>query len=81
MGIVALIGIVIGLILTIVIGEPLANLVLQMAGLGISQVHFIVNPIFEYILCPFGLLGFVVGMTAIVMKSTRNFNIISKINE
>ena len=80
-GQVSLFGIVMGVILTSLIGEKFVNLGLSMAGLGISKVELIENPLIQYIFCPLFLLVSILLVTKYVVGTIDKYNIISLINE
>jgi len=81
MGCVSIMGIFAGIILTDVLGEKIVNAALSMAGLGIRKIELIVNPLFEYIMCPLLLISIILLTTKIVMRTIKKYNIISIINE
>jgi putative ABC transport system permease protein len=80
-GYVALTGILGGIILTNLLGERIINLALSIAGIGIKSVELISNPIIQYIICPLLLLSLILLVTRIVMRTIKNYNIISIIKE
>lgn len=80
-GWISITGILAGIILTNVLGEKIVNAGLSMAGLGIKKVELITNAVMEYILCPLLLLGLILMVTRIVVRTIKKYNIISIINE
>jgi putative ABC transport system permease protein len=80
-GWVSITGILCGIILTDVLGEKIVNAGLSIAGLGIKKVELITNAVIEYMLCPLLLLGLILMVTRIVMRTIKKYNIISLINE
>lgn len=74
-------GILAGIIITDLLGEKSANIMLALAGLGIKKVDLIANPIAEYILCPLLFLALILSAAMAVMKMIKKYNIISIINE
>ena len=80
-GCVSTTGILAGIILTAVLGEKIVNAGLSIAGLGIKEVGFIINPVIQYILCPSFLLALMLLVTWPVVRTIKKYNIISIINE
>ena len=80
MGIVSLTGILSGVILTDILGERIVNGALGMAGLGVKKVELIANPVIEYILVPLFLLGLILLVTWMVVRTIKKYNLISIIN-
>ncbi|QNO14301.1 ABC transporter permease [Alkalicella caledoniensis] len=80
-GYVSIIGILVGVILTNVLGEKIVNLVLTISGLGVKKVDLVVNPLVLYVLCPLLLLALMQLVTWIVLRTITKYNIISIINE
>lgn len=80
-GFASIIGIMVGIILTGVLGESLVAAALSIANLGIKRVDLISNPLIEYFFCPLLLLTLILMVTGIVLKTIKKYNIISIINE
>jgi len=80
-GCVSLTGILMGIILTNVLGEKIVNAALSFAGIGIKKVELIANPLIEYIICPLFLMALILLVTWIVVRTIKKYNIISIINE
>jgi putative ABC transport system permease protein len=80
-GIISFLGIFAGTILANTAGEGVINLVLKFAGFGITRIHFIINPLLAYVVCPLILILAVMLMTWLCTKQIRQYNIISLINE
>lgn len=80
-GYVSVTGILVGVILTNVLGEKIVNLVLTISGLGVKKVNLVVNPLVLYVLCPLLLLTLMQLVTWIVLRTIKKHNIISIINE
>ena len=80
-GCVSATGILAGIILTSVLGEKIVNAGLSIAGLGIREVGFIINPVIQYILCPSFLLVMMLLVTWTVVGTIKKYNIVSSINE
>ncbi|AOT69271.1 ABC transporter permease [Geosporobacter ferrireducens] len=76
-GCVSIAGILAGIILTDVLGERIVNVALSIAGLGIKKVELITNPVIEYVMCPLLLLGLILLITRIVVRTIKKYNIIS----
>jgi putative ABC transport system permease protein len=80
-GCISILGILAGTFLTAVLGEKFVNAALSMTGLGIKKVELIANPMIEYIMCPLFLIALILFVTRVVLKTIKNYNIISIINE
>ena len=74
-------GIIIGTIISNIVGEKIISLAFSIMGLGISKLTFIINPWIVFILLPLTLLLVTILMTWISTKTIRKYNIISLINE
>lgn len=74
-------GIIIGTIISNIVGEKIISLAFSIMGLGISKLTFIINPWVVFILLPLIFLSVTVVVTWISTRSIRNYNIISLINE
>lgn len=81
MGCVSILGVLVGIILTDLLGEKIVNAALGVAGIGIKKVHLITNPIMEYIICPLLLIMLILVVTWIIMRTIKKYNIISIIKE
>lgn len=80
-GCVSTAGILVGVILTDVLGEKIVNAALSIAGLGVKKVGLIINPVIHYIICPSFLLALMLIVTWTVVRTIKKHNIISIINE
>lgn len=80
-GCISLMGILLGTILTNVLGEKIINAALGITGIGIKKVHLIINPVMQYIICPLLLIFLILLVTWIVMRTIKKYNIISIIRE
>lgn len=80
-GLASILGILAGILATELLGEKIVNAALGMAGLGVKSVHLITNPVMEYIVVPLLLIGLIMLVTRIVMRTIKTYNIISIINE
>lgn len=80
-GFTSLLGITAGIIATDLLGERIVNAGLMMSGLGVKEVSLVENPVIEYIIVPVLLIGLVMLVTRIVMRTIKKYNIISVINE
>ncbi|GAA0719980.1 ABC transporter permease [Clostridium malenominatum] len=81
MGCVSILGVLVGIILTDLLGEKIVNAALGVAGIGIKKVNLITNPIMEYIICPLLLIMLILVVTWIIMRTIKKYNIISIIKE
>lgn len=77
----AVLGIIIGTLLTELLGETVVNTALILAGLGIRKIQFFINPLVAYIFCPLGLLLSIGIVTGYVLRNIKGYNIMSIINE
>lgn len=80
-GVVSIMGILSGILLNNLIGGKIVNTALSIAGIGIREVQLISNSFVEFVLCPVILMGWILIVTAILMKTIKKYNIISIINE
>lgn len=80
-GLVSILGIIVGIFLTDVLGEKVVNGALSIAGIGIKNVDLIKNPLIQYILCPLLLMTIILFSTWIILKSIKKYTIMSIINE
>lgn len=80
-GAVSIMGILVGIILTDLLGEKIVNIALGIAGIGVKKVHLITNPVMEYLICPVLLLGLILFVTRTVMRTVKKFTVISIIKE
>jgi putative ABC transport system permease protein len=53
---IAILGIIAGLLFVGLLGEPLVSLIISISGLGLSNISFIINPMKAYVLFPIILL-------------------------
>ncbi|MDT4761789.1 ABC transporter permease [Sphaerochaeta sp. PS] len=81
MGLVSLGGVLTGMVLTAFLGERLVNGALAMADLGVRKVHLITDPLVAYGVCPLVLLALILLVTSIVLRTSKNKNIISLVRE
>lgn len=81
MGCVSILGVLVGIILTDLLGEKIVNAALGVAGIGIKKVNLITNTIMEYIICPLLLIMLILLVTWIIMRTIKKYNIISIIKE
>jgi len=79
--IVSIAGILVGTLISNILGERIISLAFSMMGLGISKITFIINPWTAFVILPLSLLAVVAGMTWISTRQIREYNIISLINE
>ncbi|MDF2949066.1 MAG: hypothetical protein K0R07_1093 [Sedimentibacter sp.] len=80
-GTISTFGILVGIVLTDILGESLVSAALSIANLGIKKVELISNPLIEYFVCPLLLMMLIQIVTGIIIKSIKKYNIISIINE
>jgi len=80
-GMVSMIGILAGTIISNVLGGKIVSLAFGMMGLGISKVTFIINPWTAFVILPLALLAVATAMTWITSRQIREYSIISLINE
>jgi putative ABC transport system permease protein len=80
-GIVSILGIVTGTLISNIVGEGIVSVALSMMGFGISRITFIINPLTAFVILPLVLLAVAVGMTWMSTRQIREYNIISLINE
>lgn len=80
-GFIAIIGVIIGFVLSLFLDEPIINMALSFAGLGITKVNLIINPLMQTLITPILLIVLIELVTWIVMKTIRKYNIIAIINE
>ena len=80
-GLVAIIAILLGTLISNILGESIASGALSSMGLGISKITFIINPWMAYLVVPLLLLVLVVGVTWVSTREIKKYNIISLINE
>ncbi|NLM05354.1 MAG: ABC transporter permease [Tissierellia bacterium] len=81
MGIVAGLGIVFGIITTLVLENPLINIGLAISGLGVKKVNLVVNSLVQYLILPLILLGTILLGTWLVVSRNIKGDIVSVINE
>lgn len=80
-GCVSIIGILVGIFLTNILGEKIVNVALSIADIGIKKVELVSNPVIEYIMCPVLLMVLIQFVTWIVVRTIKKYNIMSIINE
>lgn len=80
-GMVSIVGIIMGTLVSNVLGEGIVSAALSMMGLGISKITFIINPWTAFVISPIVLLAVAAGMTWISARQIHEYNIISLINE
>ncbi|MFW6319133.1 MAG: FtsX-like permease family protein [Bacillota bacterium] len=80
-GVVALLGIITGVVLTALLGERIVNVVLRLSGIGLHRVGLVVNPWIQYLFIPLMVLGLILLATWIVLNAIKKYNIIAIINE
>lgn len=80
-GVVSLMGIISGVLLTTLLGEKCVNAALAITGLGIKKVELMVNPLTQYILCPLLLMALILLVTQILLRTINKHNILDVINE
>lgn len=81
MGLVSIVGIFAGTLISNILGENIGSMAFRMMGLGISRLTFIINPWMAFVILPVVLLGVAAGMTWMSTRQIREYNIISLINE
>lgn len=81
MGITAVIGIVLGLIVSATVGESLVGFILKMTGMGMDRFRFIWNITFTAITCPVILLACSVFTTWLIQRQARRISIIDLMRE
>lgn len=80
-GIVSILGMFLGIIISSLIGEKIISRAFGLMGLGISKLIFIINPWIVFIVLPLILFIVVISMTWISTSKIGEYNIISLINE
>jgi putative ABC transport system permease protein len=80
-GMVSIVGIFTGALISNILGEGIVGFALSMMGLGISKMKFIVNPWIAFVALPLSLLVVAAGMTWVSSRQIQKYNIISLINE
>ncbi len=80
-GLVSIIGIFAGTIVSNILGESIVSMALSAMGFGISKITFIINPWYSFIILPLALLLASAIMTWLSSGQIREYNIISLINE
>lgn len=81
MGLISILGVLVGLLFTLLLGNQFINLALGVSGLGIRKVDLIINPLINYIICPLIILTIILSVTKYIMKTIQAFNIMDVINE
>jgi putative ABC transport system permease protein len=80
-GIVSIVGIFAGMLISNMIGESIVSAAFSLMGLGISKITFIINPWMSFVILPLVLLAVATIMTWISTERIREYNIIFLINE
>ncbi|XMB66940.1 ABC transporter permease [Mycoplasmatota bacterium zrk1] len=80
-GMVSIAGIIVGTLISNILGESIVSGALSMLGFGISRITFIINPWTAFVILPLVLLAVATGMTWISTRQIREYNIVSLINE
>ncbi|MFW5790607.1 MAG: FtsX-like permease family protein [Bacillota bacterium] len=78
---VAFLGIIAGTIMANTAGEYLISSFMNIMGMGITRITFIINPIMAYLIYPVLILSVIIFMTWSSSKEFKKYNIISLINE
>lgn len=80
-GLISILGVLVGLLFTVLLGNQFVNFALGISGLGIKKVELIINPLINYIICPLLILIIILSVTKYIMKTIQGFNIMAVINE
>lgn len=80
-GCVSIIGIIVGIILTDILGDKIVSVALSFTGLGVKKVELINNYLIEYITCPLLLMVLILFVTWIILRGIKKYNIMTIINE
>lgn len=78
---VSILGIILGILLTNLIGESLVNAALSISGIGIKNINLIANSLIEYIVFPIVLIILILIVISLVMGKTKKFEITSIVKE
>ncbi|WP_315114155.1 ABC transporter permease [Clostridium intestinale] len=78
---VSILGIILGILLTNLIGESLVNAALSISGIGIKNINLITNSLIEYIVFPIVLIVLILIVILAVMRKTKKFEITSIVKE
>lgn len=78
---ITIVGIIVGLILTMTSSNFIINQVLGLLGLGIKEVELIMNPFLVYIVVPVMMLVVVGITTYLVSRRINHYQIVNLINE
>lgn len=78
---VSILGIILGILLTNLIGESLVNAALSISGIGIKNINLITNSLIEYIVFPIVLIILILIVISLVMGKTKKFEITSIVKE
>lgn len=71
-GCVSIIGIIVGIILTDILGDKIVSVALSFTGLGVKKVELINNYLIEYITCPLLLMVLILFVTWIILRGIKN---------
>ena len=80
-GLVAIIGILSGVLLANTLGEVLVSGLLSLIGLGLSRVEFIIPPFETYVLFPMTIIITVLSAAWVCSAAVRKINIVRMIQE
>lgn len=78
---VSILGILLGIFLTNLLGEKVVNGALGVAGIGIKKINLVTNSLIEYVICPLGLIIIILIVIRGVMRTVKKFEIMSIIKE
>ena len=78
---VSILGIILGILLTNLIGESLVNAALSISGIGIKNINLITNSLIEYIVFPIVLIVLIHIVILAVMRKRKKFEITSIVKE
>ncbi len=78
---VSILGIILGILLTNLIGESLVNAALSISGIGIKNINLITNSLIEYIVFPIVLIILIFIVISLVMRKTKKIEITSIVKE
>lgn len=78
---VSIMGIILGILLTNLIGESLVNVALSISGIGIKNINLITNSLIEYTVFPIVFIVLILIVISMVMRKTKKFEITSIIKE
>lgn len=78
---VSILGIILGILLTNLIGESLVNSALSISGIGLKNINLITNSLIEYIVFPIVLIILIFIVISLVMRKTKKIEITSIVKE